>query len=282
MSGTAVAVAPFAPVVAPLAGAGEHLVVVVAHPDDETFGCGSLIAQSAAAGARVTVICATRGEAGERRPDPETDGWPLGLVREVELRRAAAVLGVSAVEVLDHRDSGFDGPVSVGALVRVPLARLADQLEWRLGRLRADVVLTLDGSDGHRDHVHVRDALGLAVARLWCEPRLVHASLANSLMREWAAVTAERDPDSAYLTLALDDLGRPDAELTALDTSAVLDVRERAIACHRSQASPFDGLPRDLRRRFLTTDHVVVAAAAPDAGQVGSRAPATAVARKIE
>ena len=43
-----------------LAGTGQHMVVVVAHPDDETFGCGSLIAQSSAAGARVSVICASR------------------------------------------------------------------------------------------------------------------------------------------------------------------------------------------------------------------------------
>ena len=84
--------------------------MVVAHPDDETFGCGSLIAAAAAAGAQVTVICATRGESGERRPDPVTDGWPLGLLREVELCQAAIVLGVEEVVLLDHVDSGFSGP----------------------------------------------------------------------------------------------------------------------------------------------------------------------------
>jgi len=245
------------PVVAPLAGAGEHLVVVVAHPDDETFGCGSLIAQAAAAGARITVICATRGELGERRPDPATDSWPLGLVREVELRNAAAVLGVTTVDVLDHRDSGFDGRAPLGALVKVPLEALADELELRLGLLAPDVLLTLDGSDGHRDHVHVRDALSILAARLECRPRLVHASLANSLMREWIKAMAALHPESAYLSIPLDAIGRADEELTPIDTSAVLEVRERAIACHRSQASPFDELPADLRRRFLVTDHVV-------------------------
>ena len=54
-----------------------------------------------------------------------------------------------------------------------------------------------------------------------------------------------------------DELGRPGDELVAIDTSSVLAVRERAIACHLSQGSPFDGLSADLRRRFLTTDHVV-------------------------
>lgn len=239
----------------PLAAAGEHLVVVVAHPDDETFGCGSLIAQASAAGARVSVLCATRGGAGERVPDPITDRWPLGLVREVELNQAARVLGVGTVALLGYRDSGFDGDAHPRSLVAAPLAEVARDLEGRLADLEPDVVLTLDGSDGHRDHVHLRDALALAVAGLDRRPRLVHSSLANSLMRRW--VEERAGSDTAYLALDLDGLGRPDADLTAVDTSAVLAVREEAIACHRSQASPYDGLSPELRRAFLTVDHVV-------------------------
>ncbi|HEU5150197.1 MAG TPA: PIG-L deacetylase family protein [Iamia sp.] len=238
----------------PLATAGEHLVVVVAHPDDETFGCGSLIAHAAAAGARVTVVCATRGGAGERVPDPITDCWPLALVREVELTSAARVLGVGEVVLLGYRDSGFDGAVHPRALVATPPAALAHDLGERLAALDPDVVLALDGSDGHRDHVHLRDALTVAVAGLARRPRLVHSSLANSLMRRWAEERA--GTDTVYLDLDLDALGRPDDELVAIDTSSVLAVREEAIACHRSQASPYDGLSPDLRRAFLTIDHV--------------------------
>ena len=240
----------------PLAGAGQRLAVVVAHPDDETFGCGSLIAQAAAAGAEVTVVCATRGELGERRPDPGDDR-PLGLVRETELCEAAAVLGVTEVVLLDHVDSGFDGPVDEGALVATEVGRLSVELAERLAVVGADVVLTLDGSDGHRDHLHVRDATLRAVQHLEPRPRLVYSCLANSLMRRWAAVMAEAHPDSAHLTIDVAELGRPDDELDVIDTSAVLDTREQAIACHRSQASPYDELPDDLRRAFLVHDHVI-------------------------
>jgi LmbE family N-acetylglucosaminyl deacetylase len=178
-------------------------------------------------------------------------------VREGELRAAAEVLGVGEVVLLAHRDSGFDGAPPVGALVRVDLDDLAAELGAVLGALDPDVVVTLDGCDGHRDHVHLRDALGLAAVALEPVPRVVRSSLSRRLMGRWLAEVAAISPDRAYLALDPDTLGRADAELTALDASAVLAVREAAIACHRSQASPFDGLSPELRRAFLSVDHVV-------------------------
>jgi N-acetyl-1-D-myo-inositol-2-amino-2-deoxy-alpha-D-glucopyranoside deacetylase len=240
-----------------IAGDGDRLVVVVAHPDDETFGCGSLIALASAAGAHVTVICATLGESGERRPDPVTDSWPLGLVREAELCQAGVVLGVDEVIILDYVDSGFSGPAPEGALISAPLALVALDLDARLAAIHPDVVLTLDGSDGHRDHCHLRDAVTEAVARQNRSVRLVHSCLARSLMRQWAAAMRTAGPDREHLTIGDDALGRPDHELIEIDTSVVLATRERAIACHLSQSSPFEGLPPALRHRFLTTDYIV-------------------------
>jgi N-acetyl-1-D-myo-inositol-2-amino-2-deoxy-alpha-D-glucopyranoside deacetylase len=92
----------------------------VAHPDDESFGCGSTIAHAAARGAHVTVACAMRGEAGETVPGTP-GGQALGVVREGELRRAAARLGVARVELLGYRDSGFDGDVPAGSLCAAPV-----------------------------------------------------------------------------------------------------------------------------------------------------------------
>ncbi|HWJ63024.1 MAG TPA: PIG-L deacetylase family protein [Acidimicrobiales bacterium] len=242
-----------------VARAGEQVVVVVAHPDDETFGCGSLIAQAVADGARVRVICCTRGEAGERVPDPTTDHLPLGDVREAELRAAGEVLGVERIDLLPHADSGFDGDLAPGTLCAVPVEQLADDLATRFAELGPDVVVVLDGSDGHRDHLHVLAAVQEATARPGAAPvRLVQTSLPNSIMRLWVEEMRATRPDTVYLELDVDALGRPDAELTEIDTSAVLATREQAIACHRSQHTPFDGLSPDLRRAFLATTHVTI------------------------
>ncbi len=243
----------------------EHLVVVVAHPDDESFGCGSLIARAAAAGTRVTVVCATRGEMGERRPDPVTDHLALGDVREQELRDAARVLGVEVVEVLAHGDSGFDGPLPDASLCTVPVEQVADALHRTFERLMPTEVLVLDGSDGHRDHQHVRAAVETTLER-FPSIRFLQSSLANSLMRRWVCEMRTRHPGAAHLEIDLAALGRPDGELEAIDTTAQLAIREAAMACHRSQRSPYDDLTPELRRAFLTTDYVVTARAPRTSG----------------
>jgi N-acetyl-1-D-myo-inositol-2-amino-2-deoxy-alpha-D-glucopyranoside deacetylase len=227
------------------------MLVTVAHPDDESFGCGSVIAHAVDLGLRVVVVCATRGEAGEGDSDD------LGAQREGELREAAVALGVHTVEVLEFADSGWDGPPPPGALVdRVDEATAA--IRDVVLRHRPAIVVTLDptGSDGHRDHA----AIGLATtaafhATVDWPASLYHWCIARSLMNRWAAATAQRQPDSVYLE---NELGRPDDDITTvLDVASVLPRRNAAIAAHRSQASPFDGLDDDLRAAFLTRDHFV-------------------------
>ncbi len=64
------------------------MLVVVAHPDDETFGTGSVIARAARDGADVVVLCATSGELGEARPGSVPCGCSLAEVRRQELHAA--------------------------------------------------------------------------------------------------------------------------------------------------------------------------------------------------
>ncbi|TAM93763.1 MAG: PIG-L family deacetylase [Jatrophihabitans sp.] len=131
--------------------------VVVAHPDDETFGCGSLLLHARAAGATTAVCCATRGEAGGTGAD-------LGAVRERELREAAAVLGVDHVDLLGFLDSGMSGPAAPATLVGAPVVDVTASVRAAVDAFGPDVLVTLDASDGHRDHARIRDVT-IAVAR---------------------------------------------------------------------------------------------------------------------
>ncbi len=94
-----------------------RMLVVVAHPDDETFGTGSCIAHAAANGVDVTVCCATRGEAGEDTSGTTASREELARVREAELRAAAAVLGARNVVVFHFGDSHMQGEPKPGSLM---------------------------------------------------------------------------------------------------------------------------------------------------------------------
>src|SRR3712207_5085405 len=128
-----------------------RLQVVVAHPDDETFGCGSVLLHAAAAGAATAVVCATRGEEGGTTDD-------LGEVREKELRAAAELLGVSRVDLLGFADSGISGEAGPGTLVAAPFPDVVAAVTAAVADFRPDVLVTLDASDSHRDHARIRDA----------------------------------------------------------------------------------------------------------------------------
>ena len=256
---------------------GDTWLVAVAHPDDEAFGCGSVIARAAALGAEVTIACATRGEAGEPTPGSAGSG-DLGTVREAELRRASGRLGAARVELLGYCDSGFDGEPPPGSLCAAPESAVAEILGRLVDELHPAVVVILDGSDGHRDHRRIRTAMHAALrsARAAGRPpegtaQLYEHCLPNSLMRRWLEEMRSLRPGTAYHSLDPADLGRSDEEVTdVLDGSDVLAQREAAMAEHRSQASPFDGLSDDLRAAFLTRDSLVRVELGPEsAGEQG-------------
>jgi LmbE family N-acetylglucosaminyl deacetylase len=118
---------------------------VWAHPDDETYLCGGLMARAVRAGDRVVCITATRGELGSPDEQRWPSGAPLAAVRTAEMESALAVLGVTEHHWLDYPDGGCAG-VDQDEAVRRVRDVMAD--------VRPDTVLTFgpDGMTGHDDH----------------------------------------------------------------------------------------------------------------------------------
>lgn len=234
----------------------DRLLVVVAHPDDETFGCGSLLAHAARSGVSTTVACATRGEAGSPTPGRGLDDADMAVVREVELHEAAALMGVGRVEVFDWVDSDMDGPPAAGTLVAAPIEVVAARIASLIEDVQPTVIVTLDASDGHRDHAHIRDATLLATtSSAWKPDRVYLHCLPQQLMRKWVEALVEQHPESEHLGLG--ELGTPEDQITTvIDSTRHLALRERAIALHRSQTSPYEVMPAELRREFLTAERL--------------------------
>ena len=125
---------------------GDRLLVAVAHPDDETFGCGSLLAYAHELGVPSVVACATRGEAGSPTPGRGLDDADMATVREAELRAAAQFLGVERVELFDWADSGMDGEPGAGTLVAEPLDNVANRIASLIGTPADEITTVLDTS----------------------------------------------------------------------------------------------------------------------------------------
>ncbi len=175
------------------------------------------------------------------------------------------VLGGRSVDLLDFLDSGFDGEPPDGSLCAALADAVADVLLQRIDAVRPHVVIVLDGSDGHRDHLRIREAVIGALVRHEDDVWLFEHSLPNSLMRRWLDEMRILEPGTVYHTIDPEVFGRPDGEITdVLDLQHLLSVRQAAIAAHRSQKSPFDRLSTELRLAFLATDHLArVAVARP-------------------
>lgn len=121
----------------------KQMLLIFAHPDDESFALGGTIAKYAQQGVNITLVAATRGEAGKTcgicKPEE------LGLVREQELRQAAEVLGITNVIFLGYLDK------------EVPMApplEIVEKLVRIIRDVRPQVIITFgaDGASGHRDH----------------------------------------------------------------------------------------------------------------------------------
>lgn len=209
------------------------VLVVHAHPDDESLATGSLLATLSRAGTRVVLVTATRGEEGEVVPGsiPEGDDRPLDVIRADEIDGACTHLGITERHLLGespaladgaeprrYRDSGMRwvrkglaGPAETAgpeSFTRRSPEEAVDDLVALIEQVQPDVLLGYDdaGSYGHPDHVRAHH-LTVAAAERTGVPMVQFAS----------------EPD--------------DPAFGWRDLPGVADQVEQALGCYRTQLS---------------------------------------------
>jgi N-acetyl-1-D-myo-inositol-2-amino-2-deoxy-alpha-D-glucopyranoside deacetylase len=253
------------------------LLAIFPHPDDETFSAAGVMAAAVERGVPVTVISATRGEAGECSIPGLDDPERLGAVRERELRDAMQELGVMDVRFLTYRDSGMEGSPEARhprALVGAPVEAVAARLVTLIRAVQPRVIITYgqDGIYGHPDHLHLHYATLQAVE---AAADLTHKDRATSepwqTSRLYFATAPREDllamlqrPDSPLQSLspaALANLGTPKADIThVVEISSWTEKKRAAIAAHRTQTGeggPLADMPPEVVARRLAREHFV-------------------------
>jgi N-acetyl-1-D-myo-inositol-2-amino-2-deoxy-alpha-D-glucopyranoside deacetylase len=231
---------------------GRRLLLVHAHPDDESIYTGATMAAYAAAGARVTLVTCTLGELGEIIPPPLAhlaagDGARLGEYRIGELAAACAALGVTDHRFLGGpgrwRDSGMmgtEGNDDPRCFWRADVDQAARALLDVIAEVRPQVLVTYDahGAYGHPDHIQAH-----RVAWRACE------------------LAGPQRPAKFYATAALGS--GPQQVTTEIDAGAWFGQKLAAMRAHATQITvdpPFFALSDGVRRRASGTEYYTLLA----------------------
>jgi N-acetyl-1-D-myo-inositol-2-amino-2-deoxy-alpha-D-glucopyranoside deacetylase len=228
-----------------LAGSGRRLLLVHAHPDDESIGTGATMAKYAAEGVQVTLVTCTLGELGEIIPPSLAQlaadaGDRLGAYRIGELAAACAELGVTDHRFLGGagrwRDSGMMGtPANADprCFWRADVDQAADALGEVIREVRPQVLVTYDanGFYGHPDHIQAHRVAWRAFARAGPGgPEKFYATAA---------------PESAEVTTEVDATGYLQRKLAAM----------RAHATQITVSAPYYALSNHIRQRALGVEY---------------------------
>lgn len=210
-----------------------RLLLVFAHPDDETFSSSGTIVHLTQSGVEAKLITATRGEAGMLGDPPLATRKTLGKIREAELRDAAKISGISQIYFLDYID---------GTLKDIPTAELVDKILPVLKSEQPDIVITFEknGISMHPDHIAISKATTQAFKSYMADAdhhvRLYHVCLPESHLK------IHQEAGYRYEHFGKME-GTPDHEIsTKVDITHVYDTKVKAMKKHRTQKKDYEAL----------------------------------------
>lgn len=274
-----------------------RLLLVHAHPDDETIGSGATMAKYVAQGAQVTLVTCTLGEEGEilvselaNLASDKTDG--LGPHRFIELGNAMAELSVTDWRLLGgagkFRDSGMIGTPPnerPDNFWNADLLAAARDLVQIIREVKPHVLITYDdfGGYGHPDHIQAHRvahyARELAAAKSfapelgeqWLIEKVYWTAFPVSVMRAGIEMLRASGDQTDFATQDPDEIpfACPDELVTtAIDGSDFTDQKMRALRAHATQISTEDGffaLSNNLGSQVMATEYYRLVAGEPTA-----------------
>ncbi|MET7480757.1 N-acetyl-1-D-myo-inositol-2-amino-2-deoxy-alpha-D-glucopyranoside deacetylase [Streptomyces sp. NPDC005648] len=266
-----------------------RLLLVHAHPDDESINNGATMARYAAEGAHVTLVTCTLGELGEVIPPGlrHLTGTALGEYRLGELTAAMAALGVTDFRQLGgpgrYRDSGMMGlpdNEDPACFWQADVDDAARRLVEVILEVRPQVLVTYDdhGGYGHPDHIQAHRvamrAVELAAADGWEIPKVYWNRVSRPVAEAAFARLAQDLPDSPFSKAGrIEDVpGVVDGDrVTAeIDGTAHAAAKAAAMRAHATQievAEPYFALSNELAQPLFTTEYYELARGRAGAGR---------------
>jgi LmbE family N-acetylglucosaminyl deacetylase len=217
------------------------LLVVFAHPDDESMGMGGTLAKYSAEGVETYYVCATRGERGWFGSEEQNPGLErLGEIRTQELENAVNELGMKGLYFLNYIDGDVD---------KADCAEVIGRIVTHIRRIQPQVIVTFppDGNYGHPDHIAIGQFTSAAIV---AAADASYVDLENLPAHRVSKLYYMVDPESFINLIApfmgdmtFDVDGQLRSEIawkdwmitTRIDMAEYCSAAWRAIRCHESQ-----------------------------------------------
>ncbi len=241
----------------------KRILLVLAHPDDESFACGGTVAKYVDAGFRADLICTTRGEAGGGGPFGDISGTALGDIRQKELELAASILGISTITFLGYKD---------GTLHDEPPGEIEDAVFRKMIEMVPDYVITFDttGISNHPDHIKICFSATYAFQK--------YASWVIDIMKRRGNADEGLLPKLYYVSMPEsvatflkkkknipeESFGRPwqgieDKRITTvINIERYRSIKKKALRAHASQTSDVERFLSLARHPLLTYEYFIL------------------------
>jgi LmbE family N-acetylglucosaminyl deacetylase len=222
---------------------GKRIVVITAHPDDESYSAAGLIYKNSKMGGRTFLICATLGEKGMSHLKKPVSAKQLMVIRKKELAAAAKYLGIKEYFLLGLNDGK----------VKSQKAKFYKEALSRTQKIKPDYILSFgkDGVSGHHDHV-TAGSVAAKVSKTLKIP-LVKFAASPFISKNGAKWFKKRRTHKNYTK----ELGLPVGNIKLIVPKGV---KLKALRCYPSQidgSQPFTAYPPVAAKNLIDYEYFV-------------------------
>lgn len=230
------------------------ILIVFAHPDDESIGVGGTIAKYASQGVDIHLVTATNGEASRFRSTQEP-AHDIGQIRKQELAKASKILGIKKIYYLNYPD---------GLLNTISFHELKTKIKGILTDVKPQIVITFDshGISGHRDHKIISKVTTEASFELYNKDKnsglndCLHKLYYLTIPKKWLNTL----PWILNFRMRRKYKGTPDRAITTeIDIKEFAHIKKEACLCHASQFSNFKRINIYMGDKLFLKEYFILA-----------------------
>lgn len=233
----------------------KKIVIVIAHPDDESYGLGGTIAKYSSQGVEIHLITATNGEKA-KLTDSHKINTDLGQVRKEELSEAGKILKIQRIYFLDYPDSLLD---------TIPINKLKSKIKSIIEKVEPQIIITCDrnGITGHPDHRYISRATSEVFYELHMEERVLKNNKRSAPFKLYYLTFPDDWFDNLpwirkFVLRRRIKGTAADKITTEIDISPFSAIKKKACNAHKSQMDNLNRIQKYIGEKYFSKEFFIL------------------------